>query len=168
MSKILIVDDEKGIRVPLRAFLLEKGYEVEIAEDATQAQAMLLNGVWDVVVTDIVLPGISGVELLKTIRAAAPDVQMIMMTGEPTAETAAEAVRAGASDYLVKPIDKNTILRAVAHAAKVKALEDNRRHMEELVKDRIAALEARNAQLVTEITEHKRIVEELRKLSQRE
>ncbi len=158
MSKILVVDDEKSIRVPFRTFLLAEGHEVEIAEDAVQAQALLSNDVWDVVVTDIVLPGISGVELLKTIRAAAPEVQVIVMTGEPTAETAAEAVRAGASDYLVKPIDKKTILRAVAHAAKVKALDDNRRRMEDLVKERTAALEATNAQLAAEIME-------LRKLS---
>ncbi|NQU40249.1 MAG: EAL domain-containing protein [Lentisphaerae bacterium] len=131
MSRILIVDDEKNIRVPLRSFLLDEGYTVEIAEDATQAQALLTNGAWDVVVSDIVLPGVSGVELLKAIRAAAPDVQVIMMTGEPTAETAAEVVRSGASDYLIKPVGKSAILRAVAHAAKVKQLDDNRRHLED-------------------------------------
>jgi len=130
MSRILIVDDERAIRVPLRAFLAREGYEVEIAADATEAQALLSTGVWDVVVTDIVLPGISGVELLKTIRATAPDVQVIMMTGEPTAETAAASVRAGASDYLAKPVDKSAIIRAVAHAVKVKTLEDDRQRME--------------------------------------
>jgi len=144
MSKILVVDDEKGIRVPLRAFLVAAGYEVEIAEDAIQAQALLSNGSWDVVVSDIVLPGVSGVELLKMIRAAAPYVQVIMMTGEPTAETAAESVRAGASDYLVKPVDKNTILRSVAHAAKAKALEDTRRRMEEELRTAKEAAEAAN------------------------
>lgn len=144
MSKILIVDDERSIRVPLRTFLMAEGHEVEIAENAAQAQALLSNGVWDVVVTDIVLPGISGVELLKTIRAAAPDVQVIMMTGEPTAETAAEAVRAGASDYLVKPVNKSAILLAVAHALKVKALDDNRRRMEEELRTAKEVAEAAN------------------------
>ncbi len=144
MSKILVVDDERSIRLPLSAFLSAEGHEVEIAENAAQAQVLLSDGDWDVVVTDIVLPGVSGVELLKTIRAAAPDVQVIMMTGEPTAETAAEAVRAGASDYLIKPIGKRAILHAVAHALKVKDLDDNRRRMEAELRTAKEAAEAAN------------------------
>jgi len=144
MSKVLIVDDEKGIRIPLRAFLLGAGYEAEIAADATEAQALLSNGSWDVVVTDIVLPGVSGVDLLKTIHATAPDVQVIMMTGEPTAETAAESVRAGACDYLVKPVDKRAILHAVAHAAKIKTLDDDRRRMEVELRNAKEAAETAN------------------------
>ena len=88
-THVMIVDDERGVRMTLRVFLLEGGYEVEMAEDARQAQALLSKGDWDVVVMDIVLPGVSGVELLKAIRAASPDVQVIMMTGTPTTETAA-------------------------------------------------------------------------------
>ncbi|MEI6148781.1 MAG: HD domain-containing phosphohydrolase [bacterium] len=129
MPHILVVDDEKSIRVTLCTILQDAGYEVESAEDAHRAQALLAHGLWDVVVTDIVLPGISGVGLLQIIRAAAPpDVQVIMMTGEPTVETAAEAVRAGASDYLPKPVTKTSILTAVHRATETKRiLDENRR-----------------------------------------
>jgi signal transduction histidine kinase len=151
-ARVLIVDDEKSIRLVLRSFLCEAGYDVEVAEDADRARQALSAGVWDVVLSDIVLPGVSGVALLKEIRQAAPDVQVIMMTGEPTIETAAEAVRAGAADYLAKPIPGEAVLRAVASAAKVKALDDERRRLaeanrqyqerlEELVKDRTQALQ---------------------------
>jgi putative nucleotidyltransferase with HDIG domain len=152
MSRILIVDDEKSIRMMLRAILKEAGYEADMAEDANRARALLANGLWDVVVTDIVLPGVSGVDLLKAIRAAAPpDVQVIMMTGEPTVETAAEAVRAGASDYLPKPVTKAAILTAVHRATETKRiLDENRRlhaanrsyqeNLEELVRQRTAEL----------------------------
>ncbi len=130
MSRVLIVDDEKSIRLTLRAFLVADGYEVEIAEDATQALALLKEVAFDVVVSDIILPGISGVALLAKIRAMAPAVQVIMMTGEPTIETAVEAVRAGASDYLSKPVGKPAVLQAVSTAAKIKELTDEKARLE--------------------------------------
>lgn len=129
MSRIMIVDDEKSIRLTLREFLLQAGYEVEIAEDAPTATQMLLSGAFDVVVSDIIMPRMTGVELLHMIRQASPRVQVIMMTGEPTVETAAKAVQEGAFDYISKPVTKDTILRAVGNAAKVKALDDERERL---------------------------------------
>lgn len=128
-ARILIVDDEKSIRLVLRAFLEKlEGYEVDLAEDVHQAWALLMKGAFDVVVTDIVLPGLSGVELLQMIRAAAPDVQVILMTGMPTAETASAALRGGARDYLVKPIDRGAFQRAVMTAVHIRRIEaENRR-----------------------------------------
>jgi len=123
------VDDERSIRTTLRATLSAAGYDVEVAEDARQAQEILAKGECDVVVSDIVLPGVSGVDLLKAIRRAAPAVQVIMMTGEPTVETAAEAVRAGAADYLTKPFPREAVLRSVANAAKIKKVDDERRRL---------------------------------------
>ena len=131
MTRVLIVDDEKCIRLTLREFLREAGYQVGIAEDAAAAQQLLQSGEFDVVVSDIILPRVTGVELLKSIRLAAPDVQVIMMTGEPTVETATEAVRAGASDYLMKPISKQAFLRSVRHAGDIKNLDDEKRRLTE-------------------------------------
>jgi two-component system, NtrC family, sensor kinase len=121
-TKVLVVDDEKSIRTTLAAFLQAQGHEVATAADGDEARMRLAAGRWDVVVTDVVLPGISGVELLKAIRAAAPAVQVIVMTGEPTVETASEAVRAGAVDYLVKPIPRAAIVKAVENASRVRAI----------------------------------------------
>ena len=130
MAKVLIVDDEKSIRRTLGEFLREAGYEVAEADDADSALAQLRAAAFDVVVTDIVLPRVTGVELLGLISAAAPDVQVVMMTGEPTVETATEALRLGAVDYLFKPITKAAILRVVTNAARIKLLEDTRRRLE--------------------------------------
>ncbi|NQU39592.1 MAG: response regulator [Lentisphaerae bacterium] len=130
MPRVMIVDDEKCIRMGLRGFLVEAGYTVEVAADAEEALHVLEACDCDVVVSDILLPRISGIKLLQAIHTAAPYAQVIMMTGEPTAGSAAEALRSGAFDYLSKPIGKNAILRAVGNAAKVKALDDERRRLE--------------------------------------
>lgn len=131
MTNVLIVDDEKSIRLSLRELLTAGGYAVEVAADAQEALRLLAGHAFDVVVTDIILPGLSGVELLKSIRQTAPDVQVIMMTADPTVDTAAEAVRAGAFDYLSKPVVKASILQSVGNAAKVKAIDGERRRLEE-------------------------------------
>ncbi|MCB1127537.1 MAG: PAS domain S-box protein, partial [Verrucomicrobiae bacterium] len=130
MAKILIVDDERSIRRTLGEFLREAGYEVVEAEDAGAAMALLEGAGFDVVVSDIILPRVNGVELLRRIQTVAPEVQVIIMTGEPTVETAAEALRLGAVDYLFKPINKAGILRAAGNAARIKRLEDIRRRLE--------------------------------------
>lgn len=130
VARILVVDDEKSIRTTLGAILRSEGHQVEIAGDVAQAQALLAQGDWDVVVTDIVMPGLSGIELLKAIRSAAPDVQVILMTGEPTVETAAEAIRSGASDYLSKPVSKQAMLQSVTTALQIKLLTKERESRE--------------------------------------
>jgi putative two-component system response regulator len=152
VARVLVVDDEKSVRLSVQQFLRDAEYEVDVAEDAQRARALLAHGLWDVVVTDIVLPGLSGVELLKAIRSSAPpDVQVIMMTGEPTVKTAAEAVRAGASDYLPKPVTKASILTSVRRAVETKRILDENRqlhvenrsyqeNLEELVRQRTAEL----------------------------
>ena len=132
MSRVLIVDDEKSIRVTLCEFLRNDGYEAEMAEDASAALGLLGREAFDVVVSDIVLPGMTGIELLKAVRQTAPRVLVILMTGEPTVNTAAEAVRAGAFDYLCKPITKEAILRVVRNAAKLKAVEDEREQLAQI------------------------------------
>ncbi|MBI5687672.1 MAG: hybrid sensor histidine kinase/response regulator [Verrucomicrobia bacterium] len=129
MARILVVDDEESLRDTLAAFLSNAGYQVETAENVSAALERLKEGSFDVVVSDIVMPRVTGVELLQTIRQGSPRVQVIMMTGQPTIETAAATVRAGAFDYLCKPVPKDAILRCVGNAAKLKATEDERARM---------------------------------------
>lgn len=130
MARVLVVDDEKSIRLTLGQFLRQEGHEVELAEDADTAMALCRSNDFDLVVTDIILPRISGVELLRWIHEAAPDIPVIMMTGEPTVETAVEAVRAGAHEYLCKPITKSAVVSAAAKAARWKALSDEKKRLE--------------------------------------
>ena len=151
MGTILVVDDERSIRVTLKAFLEEEGHQVETAEKAESAMAILKDKPVDVVLTDIILPEESGVQLLQRIRETSPDILVIMMTGEPTLETASESLRHGAVDYLLKPVGKNDIIKTVNNALRVKQLNDDKRrleqenqqylnHLEELVAERTRAL----------------------------
>lgn len=140
MSRVLVVDDEKGIRQTLCEFLRKENHEVDMASEAAEALRLLTETSYDVIVTDILLPRISGVRLLQAIRETDRHVQVILITGEPTVDTAAEALRLGAFDYLSKPIAKTTIIKTVANAARMKSLEDDNRrhqeHLEQLVEER--------------------------------
>ncbi len=152
MAKILIIEDEKGIRLTLSEFLTDTGYDVNAVEDGDKAKKMIDRKAYDVIVTDIILPGLSGIELLDYIRINQPDTQVIIMTGEPTIDNAAESVRLGAFDYLPKPVMGDDIVRVVSRALEVKKLIDDkkrlekeneryRRHLEQLVEKRTAALQ---------------------------
>ncbi|MHC1727455.1 MAG: response regulator [Syntrophobacteraceae bacterium] len=158
MGNILVVDDERSIRMTVKAFLEDDGHCVEVAEEVESAVAVLQSKPTDVILTDIILPRFSGVDLLRRVREIAPRVQVIMMTGEPTMETAAESLRHGAVDYLQKPVSKNEILKTVRNALHVKHLSDEKlrleeenrnymNHLEQLVEIRTNALAASEAAL---------------------
>ena len=130
MSKILIVDDERSIRTTLSEFVREDGHEVFTAEDASEALDLLEQELPDVVISDIILPRITGISLLQKIAEISPGVQVIMITGEPTAETAAEAVRAGAFDYLSKPIARSDFKSTISSALRVTELARRKHELE--------------------------------------
>ncbi|MFA5675543.1 MAG: response regulator, partial [Christensenellales bacterium] len=130
MSKILVVDDEKSIRVTLSEFLKRAGYEVVSADNAESALCLFDGCEFDTVLTDIVMPKGSGVSLLKEIHNRNSNAQVIMMTGEPTVETAVDAVRLKARDYLSKPIARDELLKAVRHAVSYKKLLDDKQRLE--------------------------------------
>ncbi len=130
MAWVLVVDDDASIRITLREFLMEDGHEVQVATDAQEALSFMEKSDLDVVVTDIILPGINGVDLLKKIREITPGIQVIIFTGQPNISTASAAIRAGAFDYLSKPISPETIRDVVAKAARVKQSMDRKRWTE--------------------------------------
>ncbi|HEU5040095.1 MAG TPA: sigma-54 dependent transcriptional regulator, partial [Gemmatimonadales bacterium] len=102
---ILIVDDERTLARAVRAFLQESGYEAEVAGDAEQALGLLETLRPDVVFSDVRLPGMSGIELLRKIREFDPALPVVIMTAYGTIEGAVEAVKLGAFDYIKKPVD---------------------------------------------------------------
>jgi two-component system response regulator AtoC len=104
-STVLIVDDERTLARAIKAFLAESGYEAEVAGDAEQALRLLETMRPDVVFTDVRLPGMDGIELLRRIREFDAAIPVIIMTAHGTIEGAVEAVKLGAFDYLKKPID---------------------------------------------------------------
>ena len=123
MARVLVVDDEKNIRLALGLSIRKAGYEVHTTESVTKAMSLMEKHEFDVVLADILMPDGSGMELLKHAREKSPDTQVIMLTGKPEASTADEAMRAGAFDYLVKPVNRKKILETVAKAIEMKALD---------------------------------------------
>ncbi|MCF6285842.1 MAG: sigma 54-interacting transcriptional regulator, partial [Candidatus Hydrogenedentes bacterium] len=116
MCNVLIVEDEAVLRLTFTRFLEEEGYGVESAEDYEEAASHMGNTHFDVVVTDIVLGGKTGVDILRHARETSPGSMVIMITGEPSVETATEAVRLGAFDYLAKPVTGDALKRVVRMA----------------------------------------------------
>jgi len=114
-ATLLIVDDEEGPRQSLR-IVFKNEYNVLLATNGTDAIELVRTNSVNVVVLDIMMHGISGVETLKEIKLIAPSVEVIMLTAFETIETARQALRHGASDYLNKPFDISTMRSAVAHA----------------------------------------------------
>lgn len=116
MPKILIVDDEKAIRRSIREILEFEKYIVDEAEDGQQGLDMALKGEYDVILSDIKMPKLDGTELLAKLMAHGTNSTLIMMSGHGNIETAVDAVKNGAFDYLAKPIDLNRLLIAIRNA----------------------------------------------------
>lgn len=129
-SKVLIIDDEESIRFAFKTHLSSEGYEVKTAKDFDSGLKTLISNNIDLVVTDIILDGQSGIDILREVKARDMQCSVIMITGEPNLETAADAVRLGAFDYLPKPIRKKTLLRVTAHAMRHKALIEEKSRLE--------------------------------------
>jgi len=116
MARILIVDDEASIRETLKEILTYEGYEIDLAEDGAQALDMLRKTEYDVALCDIKMPKIDGLELLDRVKGIADDVSFIMISGHGTIETALEATKRGAYDFIAKPPDLNKLLITVRNA----------------------------------------------------
>ncbi|MBI3521395.1 MAG: sigma-54-dependent Fis family transcriptional regulator [Bacteroidetes bacterium] len=116
MPKILIIDDEKAIRRTIREILEFEKYNVDEAEDGQQGLDMALKGHYDVILSDIKMPKLDGTELLNKLMAHGTESSLIMMSGHGNIETAVDAVKKGAFDYLAKPIDLNRLLVTIRNA----------------------------------------------------
>src|SRR5215831_16355914 len=113
-AHVLVVDDEGAIRYSISKTLQRVGYQVSAAASGEEALEMLEEQVFDVVLTDIRMPGLTGVELLAKIKEKAPDAIVILMTGYASLGTAVESLRLGAHDYLIKPSSSQDIRTSVA------------------------------------------------------
>lgn len=116
-SKILIVDDEESIRHTFNIFLKSEGYKfVTTSSNYNEAINAIKLSDYDLIISDIVLSGYSGTDLLKEIREAGLNCPVVMITGFPNLKTAAKAIRYGAYDYISKPVNKETLLHFTKHA----------------------------------------------------
>ena len=104
MKNILVVDDEAIVRESIRDWLKDAGYQVSVAESGEEALKMIQKQDFGVMILDLRLPGINGIEVLKKAKTIKPDIKSIVITAYPTMLTQEEATKLGAIDYLVKPI----------------------------------------------------------------
>lgn len=112
-TRILCVDDEHAIRTLLQSQLEQEGYDVEIADDGDVAIAKLDASAFDVVLLDIRMPKVGGIDVLKHVRDRAMKCRVIMLTAVDDLTIAMESVRLGASDYLTKPFDTEDLFSAI-------------------------------------------------------
>ncbi len=113
IKPILIVDDEPIVREAISDWLKDAGYEVMTAESGEAALELIAKQDFSVMVVDIRLPGMTGINVLKEVKAVRPGIKSIVITAYPTDETAAEAKKLGAIDFLVKPIAPDELERLI-------------------------------------------------------
>jgi two-component system response regulator AtoC len=128
VAHVLIVDDEPNIRRILAAMLKRDGYEVTTAADGEQGLAVLQRTPIHVVVTDLVMPRLGGMELLARVRAEYPDIPVILITAHGTVDSAVAALKAGAFDYVTKPFEQEELRKVIAKAARANDLERRSLH----------------------------------------
>jgi len=115
-ERILVVDDEKNVRVLFERILAKEGYEVECAASGSEAIDKLANNSFDLVVTDLKMEGIDGLDLIRKGKKTNQAIPFILISGYGTAQTAVSAAQEGADVYLMKPIDMKDLKLAVKRA----------------------------------------------------
>ncbi|HWQ54746.1 MAG TPA: sigma-54 dependent transcriptional regulator [Bryobacteraceae bacterium] len=128
-QRILVVDDDESLRWVTQVQLQQAGYDVAAADDGERALELLRDAPFDLVVTDLRMPGISGLDLLKNVRAEFPETSVIVMTAFGTVETAVEAMKAGAFDYVTKPVNPDELKLAAGRALEHVALREEVRSL---------------------------------------
>ncbi len=133
-EKILVIDDEAGIRSSLRGILEDEAYSVKTADTAEEALALLHRQDFDLILLDIWLPGMNGIEFLKKIKAANENSQVVMISGHGTIETAVATTKLGAYDFLEKPLSLEKVILTVKNALRQKKLEEENMQLREKIK----------------------------------
>ena len=172
--RILVVDDEESLLAVLSQVLSKNGYDVTAAASGEEAWEIFQTNPFPLVIADIVMKEMTGIELLQKIKEMCPETQVIIITSYASLDTAVNALRSGAYDYLFKPFEDLEIISAVTGRAveKMKLISENRQLIEKLnkkgdelehrVEERTQELDQTNAQLKREIEEHKRTAEDLK------
>ena len=136
MEKILVIDDEKSILDLLSVVFEKKGYMVETSLSATRAVELMGNEDFDIIISDIKMPKMSGMELLSYVRKNRPDIPIVMITAYGTIKQAVEALKAGAMDYIVKPFDVEELKIIVAQGLEKKRLKEENLFLKKELKEK--------------------------------
>ena len=154
MSKILVIDDEKSIRNSLKDVLEYEKYKIEEAEDGMQGLSMIQNNNYDLILCDIKMPKMDGIDVLEMALEKKPESLFVMISGHGTIETAVEALKKGAYDFLEKPIDLNRLLVTVRNAFDKKGLQEETKKLKRKI----------NAKKTTEIIGQSKAINEIKEL----
>ncbi|MDO9081416.1 MAG: response regulator [Desulfuromonadales bacterium] len=139
---ILIIDDDQNQRKTLTDIVAAKGYETYVAEDGAAGLAVLQENPVNLVLTDLGLPDISGIDILSEVKSLYPDIQVIILTGMATVDSAVEATNLGAFSYLRKPYDIDQLLLQIQRAIEKQRVEEELRLSRQLLEDKVTELEA--------------------------
>ena len=137
-GRILIVDDEANARAALSEILREEGYETETAADGFKALGKIGSFAPDLILTDLKMPGLDGIGLLKESRSASPTTVVVVMTAFGTIDSAVEAIKGGAENYLTKPLDPVTLVAVVERAMEKSRLLEETALLRERLRERNA------------------------------
>ena len=132
-ARVLVVDDETNIRTALAKIVEKAGYVVAAADSGDAALGLLQDTAFDLVITDLKMVGASGMEILQAVKRLHPDSEVILLTAYGTIESAVEAMKTGAYDYVTKPVDPDRLTHLVVKALEYKALRQEVRHLREQV-----------------------------------
>ncbi len=116
MKKLLVIDDEPIVRTSCQKILIPEGYEVKIAENGNEGLEILEKERFNLILLDLKMPGIDGVDVLKIIKERWPEIKVIILTGYSTVETAVTTLRMGAFNFIEKPFTPDKLLKSVEEA----------------------------------------------------
>jgi two-component system NtrC family response regulator len=136
METILIVDDEKNYLLVLQALLADAGYEVITCDNASEALEVITSHDLDLVITDMRMPGVDGMEFLVQLRGLQPEIPVIMMTAYATVEKAVEAMKRGAFDYITKPFKNEELILTIRKALEMHRLKQQNRLLSQELQER--------------------------------
>src|SRR6266852_7017545 len=134
-ANILVADDDPGLRESLERTLAREGYRVVVASDGHAALERLQSGGVDLVLSDLKMPGLSGIQLLAAAKAIAPDVDVILLTAFGTIEEAVKAMKDGAYDFLTKPFRREQLLKLISKALERRDLIEQNRALKKQLED---------------------------------
>jgi putative two-component system response regulator len=163
--KILVADDEEVVRDLLQRTLTEAGYDVTTAADGVEALSAVSQGEVEVVLLDIKMPGMSGIEVLGKLTTDWPDICVIIVTAVVDTQTAIEALKMSAYDYITKPFNRDNVVRKVQEAIERwnYQLQDRRRHLQlkESITDQTQRMQEQFMELLNSLTREQKLLHKL-------
>ena len=162
--RILVVDDEPVVRESLRDWFTDGGYPVDMAADAREALQRLQESSWDILLTDVKMPGMDGLELQQKVKQIDPELTVIIMTAYASVDSAMQAIKEGAYDYVIKPLDPEDLERIINRASERRLLV--RENLQ--LKERIETIGGEVEEIVGDSAEIRQVRELIQKVADSE